>query len=97
MNNFGANYDKISKVLQYITEKESFVKQIRKPKLKDIELIAMNLIAEYLSIDSKCQLFRIIPEFLKDKIERSVYNRRKRKLFASIDFNELPRSRASGN
>jgi len=87
MNNFGANYDKNSEGLQYITEKESFVKQIRKPKLKDIELIAMNLIAEYLSIDSKCQLFRIIPEFLKDKIERSVYNRRKRKLVSNlIDF-----------
>jgi len=91
MNDFRANYDKILEVLQYITEKESFVKQIRKPKLKDIELIAMNLTAEYLSIDSECQLFRIIPKSLKDKIERSVYNRRKRKLFASIEFirNEL--------
>ena len=51
----------------------------------------MNLTAEYLSIDSECQLFRIISEDLKSKIERSVYNRRKRKLFRSIEFirNEL--------
>ena len=91
MNDFKANYDKILEVLQIITEKESFLKQIRKPKLKDIELIAMNLTAEYLSIDSECQLFRIIPDSLKVKIERSVYNRRKRKLFGSIEFirNEL--------
>ena len=91
MNDFRANYDKILEVLQIITDKESFLTQIRKPKLKDIELIAMNLTAEYLSIDSECQLFRIIPDSLKDKIERSVYNRRKRKLFGSIEFirNEL--------
>jgi len=51
----------------------------------------MNLTVEYLSIDIECQLFRIIPKDLKDKIERSVYNRRKRKLFKSIEFirNEL--------
>ena len=91
MNDFRANYDKILKVLQLITDKESFLTQIRKPKLKDIELIALNLTAEYLSIDSECQLFRIIPDSFKTKIERSVYNRRKRKLFASIEFirNEL--------
>jgi len=35
----------------------------------------MSLTAEYLSIDSECQLFIIIPESLKTKIDRSVYNR----------------------
>ncbi|GAA4113916.1 hypothetical protein GCM10022393_13150 [Aquimarina addita] len=34
-----------------------------------------------MSIDSECQLFRILPADLSDKIERSVYNRKKRKLF----------------
>ena len=91
MNNFQANYDKILEVLNSITEKEQFLRQNRKPKLKDIELIAMNLTAEYMGIDSECQLFREIPIYLKNKIERSVYNRRKRKLFDSIEFirNEL--------
>ena len=86
MNDFKANYEKILEVLQTITKKENFLNQIRKPKLKDIELIAMNLTAEYLSIDSECQLFRVIPDVLKTKIERSVYNRRKRKLLTAIEF-----------
>ena len=86
MNNFQANYDKILEVLTSITKKEQFLRQNRKPKLKDIELIAMNLTAEYMGIDSECQLFRDIPIVLKNKIERSVYNRRKRKLFAAIEF-----------
>lgn len=81
MNNFKANYDKILEVLTSITKKEQFLRQNRKPKLKDIELIAMNLTAEYMSIDSECQLFRFLPPTLKKLIERSVYNRRKRKLF----------------
>lgn len=86
MNNFDANYNKILKVLKLITDKEQFLRQNRQPKLKDIELIALNLTAEYLSIDSECQLFRMLPEVLKGKIERSVYNRRKRKLFFAIDY-----------
>lgn len=86
MNNFRSNYDKILEILKSITKKESFITQIREPKLKDIELIAMNLTSEYMSIDSECQLFRIIPEVLSNKIERSVYNRRKRKLFTSMEF-----------
>lgn len=46
----------------------------------------MNLTAEYLSIDSECQLFRIIKgSKLERKIERSVYNRRKRFLFSQIE------------
>jgi len=85
MNNFRANYNKILEVLNTITKKESFLLQKRKPKLKDIELIAMNLTAEYMGIDSECQLFREVPIDLKNKIERSVYNRRKRKLFFAID------------
>lgn len=56
--------------------------QIRKPKLSDIELIAIDLTSEYMSIDSEYQLFRILPSCLSNKIERSVYNRRKRKLFS---------------
>jgi len=86
MNNFKSNYDKILEILKTITEKESFLVQIREPKLKDIELIAMNLTSEYMSIDSECQLFRVLPEVLATKIERSVYNRRKRKLFSAMEF-----------
>ena len=86
MNNFEANYNKILEILKTISPQENFLTQKRQPRLKDIELIAMNLTSEYISIDSENHLFRIIPECLRNKIERSVYNRRKRKLFTAIEF-----------
>jgi len=46
MNNFNANYNKILKVLKLITDQEQFLRQNRPPKLKEIELIAMNLTAD---------------------------------------------------
>jgi len=81
MNNFSANYEKILDVLQQIEQKKNFLNQIRIPKLSDIELIAMDITAEYMSIDSEYQLFRKLPIELSSLIERSVYNRRRRKLF----------------
>ncbi len=85
MHNFISNYDKILSVLNQIEERSNFLHQIRKPKLSDKELIAINLTAEYLGIDSESQLFRKLPLELSSLIERSVYNRRKRRLF---DFQE---------
>tara|TARA_B100000508_G_scaffold47628_1_gene37014 strand:+ start:206 stop:1084 length:879 start_codon:yes stop_codon:yes gene_type:complete len=82
MHNFQANYDKILEVLNKFESKDYFLSQIRIPKLTDKELIAINLTSEYMGVDSECQLFRILPSPLNTKIERSVYNRRKRKLFA---------------
>lgn len=82
MHNFRTNYAKILEVLREIDDKDSFVHQIRQPKLSDKGLISINLTSECFGIDSECQLFRILPPFLSSKIERSVYNRRKRKLFA---------------
>lgn len=81
MNNFIANYRKILETLQQIESKMNYLNQIRKPKLSDIELIAIDLTSEYMSIDSEYQLFRTLPDELFCKIERSVYNRRKRNLF----------------
>jgi hypothetical protein len=81
MHNFKANYDKILEVLNQLEIKDNYLHQIRKPKLSDKELIAINLTSEYLGIDSECQLFRLLPLVLVSRIERSVYNRRKRKLF----------------
>lgn len=83
MNNFIRNYRKILKTLQQVEPKMNFLNQIRKPKLSDIELIAIDLTSEYMSIDSEYQLFRVLPSCLSNRIERSVYNRRKRKLFSS--------------
>lgn len=85
MNNFEASYNKILQTLDSIEPKSNFLNQIRQPKMTDKELIALNLTAEYLAIDSEYQLFRMIPDVLKNKIERSIYNRRKRGLRVIIN------------
>jgi hypothetical protein len=46
--------------------------------MSDLELIAVDLTAEYMSIDSERQLFRILPKKITTCIERSVYNKRRR-------------------
>lgn len=86
MHNFTANYEKILDVLKELEfDSENFLFQIRKPRLTDLRLIAINLTSEYMSIDSEYQLFRILPSEIESLIERSVYNRRKRRLFASME------------
>ena len=54
MKNFKTNHEKILKVLKVIIDKEHCSRQNRRQKLKDIELIAINLTSEYLSTDSEC-------------------------------------------
>ena len=49
------------------------------------ELIALNFILEYLGIDSEHDLFIKLPKTINSKIKRSVYNRRRRKLFSHIE------------
>jgi len=86
MHNFTANYEKILEVLKELDlDSENFLIQIRKPRLTDLRIIAINLTSEYMSIDSEHQLFRILPIEIKSLIERSVYNRRKRKLFNHME------------
>ena len=53
MNNLDAIYDFILKELRKLTIKENFYFKPIKPKLSDLELIAINISAKYLSIDSK--------------------------------------------
>jgi hypothetical protein len=86
MNNFSASYEKILEVLTCISSKTNFRNQIRIPRLSDLELIALNLTSEYLSIDSELQLFRVLPTHITDRIERSVYNRRKRALYQELEI-----------
>lgn len=81
MNNFITKYEKILEILKQFETKSNFLNQIRRPRLTDIELIAVDLTAESFSIDSEHQLFRELPKIISSKIERSVYNRRRRKLF----------------
>lgn len=81
MNNFGAKLQKIIDTLKQIEHKNNFKKQIRCPKMSDLELIAIDLTSEYMGIDSERHLFRLLPEELLSRINRTVYNRRRRKLF----------------
>lgn len=86
MNNLEASYKLILKELIKISKVENFYFKPRKPKLSDLELISLIILAEFKSIDSEYQLFREIKDFdIASKIERSVYNRRKRKLFPFIE------------
>jgi hypothetical protein len=86
MNNLEAIYDFILNQLRELTPIENFYFKPIKPKLSDIELIAINICAEYLSIDSEYQLFRHLSNSkMNGLIERSVYNRRKRKLFYHME------------
>jgi hypothetical protein len=86
MNNFIRNYEIILDQLQELQIDTTVFKQIRQPKLSNIEVVAMNFTAEYMGIDSECQLFRTIESsFLEPLIERSVYNRRRRRLFCLIE------------
>ncbi len=85
MHNFESNFDKILKVLIDLDIKSGYLHQIRRPKLSDRDIVAISLTSEYMGIDSERQLFRILPQIISNKIERSVYNRRRRRLFPFIE------------
>ena len=53
--------------------------------MSDLEVISLSLTAEYLGIDSENDLFRKLTSCLAFKIERTVYNRRKRQLLPYQD------------
>ncbi|OBP39970.1 transposase [Riemerella anatipestifer] len=91
-------YERILEVLGLFSENQLISYQRRTPKMSDLEVISLNITAEYLSIDSELQLFRKLPNSLINKIERSVYNKRKRRLSLqteqirqriSMEFNEF--------
>ena len=75
MSNLEASYKLILIELRKIAEFENMYFKPIKPKLSDIELISLMILAEFKSIDSENQLFRDIKGF----------NRRKRKLFPFME------------
>ena len=89
MNNLLANYERILEVLRKISTDTLLIYQRRRPKLFDLELISLVLTAEFMGIDSENHLFRNLPKALSCKIERSIYNRRKRRLSAQINHIRL--------
>jgi len=80
MSNLHDSYTKIYALLHELDPMSNFLNQIRKPKLSDKQLIALTLAAEALGINSERYLFKQLPPSVTGKIERSVYNRRRRQL-----------------
>ena len=94
MNNLIGNYEIILENLKRTCGDIKSHGQVRKPKLGNMELVALNLTSEYMSINTELQLFRAIKgTYLEGRIERSVYNKRRRRLF---DYMEAIRKRLSG-
>jgi hypothetical protein len=82
MNNLIRNYEIILKELKNTCSHIDSIRQIRVPKLSDLELVALTMTAEYMSINSELQLFRFISgSILERRIDRSVFNKRRRMLF----------------
>jgi hypothetical protein len=67
-------------ILRKISKEQLITYQRRKPKMSDLELISLSLTSEFMGIDSENDLFKKLPDAIYIKIERSVYNRRRRKL-----------------
>ena len=92
MTNIIKNYLRVLEVINFLNlDLEHQLGVGRKPKMTDIEVIALSLTAEYMSIDSENYLFKQINQSeIPNLIERSQYNKRRRKLFL---FSELIRTK----
>ena len=94
MHNIKTNFDKIIEVIKEIigdeiTETGNYLRRGTKPKFSDIEVIALSLTAECLSIDSENYLFsKLNKEYLNDfknLISRRQYNDRRKLLFGKTE------------
>ena len=91
MHNLKNNFDKILEVIksvgkEILDENGNFFKRSRLPKLSDVELVSLNLTAEYMGIDSENNLFiRLKSVEFPNLIDRSGYNRRRRGLYIYIE------------
>ena len=83
MTNIVKNYFRVLEVLSSLNfELEFKSKNGRKPKMTDLEVIALSLTAEFMSIDSENSLFKqLLPGEISNLIERSQFNKRRKKLF----------------
>ena len=83
MSNILNNYLKILEVIYSLNIDSDSPRRVgRKPKMADIEVVALSLTAEFMSIDSENDLFRQLNKLgIPNLIERSQFNKRRRKLF----------------
>ena len=94
MHNIKTNFDKIIEVIKVIigneiNEEGNYGRRGTKPKFSDIEVIALSLTAECLSIDSENFLFsKLNKEYQNDfgnLISRRQYNDRRKLLFEKTE------------
>lgn len=83
MSNIVKNYNKILEVINLLEMPQNqVIRAGRKNKMSDIEVVALSLTAEFMSIDSETSLFNQLENGqIINLIERSQYNKRRRKLF----------------
>lgn len=83
MHNFDKSYNLTLKEFKKVSEIENFYFKPFKPKASDLQItIALSILVESKSVDSEYQLFSELKGTCLDgKIERSVYDKRRRKLF----------------
>jgi hypothetical protein len=93
MSKLVKNYNRILKTIESLNILVDSRKVGRRPKMTDFQVIALGLTAEYMSLDSENLLFQMIPEgSIENILERSQFNKRRRKLFG---LTERIRSRLS--
>jgi len=94
MHNIKLNFDKILHTIKSLGvndfDETGNVKRVGpKPKFSDLEVISLNITAEYMSIDSENLLFKKLLSCHRDDfanlIDRTQYNRRKKYLFDFTD------------
>lgn len=87
MSNIVKNYFRVLEVISSLNFKlENKTDVGRKQKMSDLEVVALSLTAEFMSIDSENSLFKEIDkQQIPNLIERSQFNKRRRKLFLFLE------------
>ena len=87
MTNIVRNYFKVLEVISSLNCELIFKSGVgRKEKMSDLEVVALSLTAEFMSIDSENSLFKQINQVdIPNLIERSQFNKRRRKLFLFLE------------
>lgn len=83
MTNIVKNYFRVLEVISSLNCELMYKSGVgRKEKMSDLEVVALSLTAEFMSIDSENSLFKQINHTeIPNLIERSQFNKRRRKLF----------------
>ena len=87
MSNIVKNYFRVLEVISSLNFELEFKSGVgRKEKMSDLEIVALSLTAEFMSIDSENSLFKEINnQQIPNLIERSQFNKRRLKLFFFLE------------